>query len=85
MSYAKGERDMVVMQHNLRARFPDGSVEVHTSALVAFAADGSTAMARTVGYTAAAAGALVKAGAEKAAREAGAERGAGGAAAKGSC
>jgi alpha-aminoadipic semialdehyde synthase len=59
MSYAKGERDMVVMQHNLRARFPDGSVEVHTSALVAFAADGSTAMARTVGYTAAAAAALI--------------------------
>jgi alpha-aminoadipic semialdehyde synthase len=59
MSYATGERDMVVMQHNLRARFPDGSVEVHTSALVAFAESGSTAMARTVGFTAAAAAALI--------------------------
>lgn len=59
MDYAPHERDMAAMQHELRVAFPDGSTEVHTSTLLEFATFSGhapgTAMARTVGFTAAAA------------------------------
>jgi len=65
----EGERDLAVMQHDIRAEFPDGTVELHSSALLEFgtilenAASGKktvvTAMSRTVGITAATAAALL--------------------------
>jgi len=53
--YAPGERDMVVMQHELIVQPREGGPqERHTATLVEFAVpNGETAMARTVGLTAA--------------------------------
>lgn len=49
MAYAKGERDMLVMQHQFIARFPDGKEEDITSTMVDFGEpNGDTSMARTV-------------------------------------
>ena len=60
MAIARGERDCVVMSHTLRAAFPGGRVEEHTSELLEFGAPhGATAMARTVGLTAAAAAGVI--------------------------
>jgi len=54
MSYTEGERDMVAMYHELDVERPDGSVERHTATLIQYAEPhGATAMARTVGLTAA--------------------------------
>ena len=65
----EGERDLAVMQHEIRAEFPDGTVELHSSALLEFGTilenDSSgkktvvTAMSRTVGITAATAASLL--------------------------
>ncbi len=51
--------DVALMQHEVVAAFPGGAVERHTCTLVERGRDGLTAMARTVGYTAAAAAALL--------------------------
>jgi alpha-aminoadipic semialdehyde synthase len=63
MALRAGERDMAVMQHELRAEMPDGSVELHSSSLLEFAREERgvlvTAMARTVGLCAGAAAALL--------------------------
>jgi hypothetical protein len=63
MALRAGERDMAVMQHELRAELPDGSVELHSSSLLEFAREENgvpvTAMARTVGLCAGAAAALL--------------------------
>jgi len=54
MSYHAGERDMVAMYHELLVQLEDGSLERHTATLVEYAKpNGATAMARTVGITAA--------------------------------
>jgi saccharopine dehydrogenase-like NADP-dependent oxidoreductase len=60
MRYRPGERDMVVMQHDLRAEFPDGRTEHVTSTLVRLGeAWGDSAMSQTVSYSAASAARLV--------------------------
>jgi saccharopine dehydrogenase-like NADP-dependent oxidoreductase len=54
MSYAKGERDMALMHHVVTAAFPDGHTEEHHGTLIEYGiVHGDTAMARTVGITAA--------------------------------
>jgi hypothetical protein len=55
MSYAPGERDMALMVHEIEVAYPDGRRELRTSSLVQYGdlAKHQTAMARTVGCTAA--------------------------------
>lgn len=54
MSYQTGERDMVAMYHELLVERRDGGLERRTATLVEYAQpQGATAMARTVGLTAA--------------------------------
>ena len=54
MRYRPGERDMVVMQHELTAEFPDGRTEQITSSIIRVGeAWGDSAMAQTVSYSAA--------------------------------
>jgi len=55
MAYGACERDMAAMQHELRVTLPSGEEEVHTSTLLQFGDAHGTAMARTVGFAAAAA------------------------------
>ena len=59
LNYREGERDMVLMQHNIQAIFDDGSTESHVSSLDVRGSDQHSAMSQTVGYTAAAAVQLV--------------------------
>eukprot|EP00405_Crypthecodinium_cohnii_P014854 CAMPEP_0206444564 /NCGR_PEP_ID=MMETSP0324_2-20121206/14986_1 /ASSEMBLY_ACC=CAM_ASM_000836 /TAXON_ID=2866 /ORGANISM="Crypthecodinium cohnii, Strain Seligo" /LENGTH=1054 /DNA_ID=CAMNT_0053912609 /DNA_START=222 /DNA_END=3386 /DNA_ORIENTATION=+ len=60
MLYRKGERDMVAMYHELVVRLANGSYERRTATLIEYAdPKGATAMARTVGVTAAIAARLV--------------------------
>ena len=60
MSYAQGQRDMALMQHELDVTFPaTGRAERRTATLISYATKGATAMARTVGYTAAIATQLI--------------------------
>jgi Saccharopine dehydrogenase and related proteins len=60
MLYAPGERDMVVLQHEFRAAFPDGTAERTVSTLIDYGIPGGdTSMSRTVGLPAAAAADLV--------------------------
>ena len=63
MSYAPGERDMALMRHELTLELPGGRRERRTGTLIQYAQGGHTAMARTVGYTAAAAAQLLLQGA----------------------
>lgn len=52
MSYAPGERDMVMLQHKFVIEWTDGSTETRTSTLEAYGApngQGHSAMALTVG------------------------------------
>jgi len=52
LAFSPGERDLVVLNHDIEAQLPAGSVELHRISLVAYGdADGYSAMARTVGYT----------------------------------
>lgn len=55
MTLGSDERDMVLMHHDIRGEFSDGTLEKHTSSLQSFGegAGGMTAMCKTVGYTAA--------------------------------
>ncbi|MFH1681375.1 MAG: saccharopine dehydrogenase C-terminal domain-containing protein [Candidatus Eisenbacteria bacterium] len=54
MSYAKGERDMIVLHHEFLGAFEGGKKERITSTLVDFGIPkGDSAMSRTVGYPAA--------------------------------
>jgi len=60
LQFSDSEKDMVAMFHSVVGRMPDGTVEEHTSRLLAFGIPGGdTAMAATVGYTTAAATELV--------------------------
>jgi short subunit dehydrogenase-like uncharacterized protein len=68
MILLEGERDIAVMQHEIQAEFPNGTSELHTSALLEFGTihdneSGKksfvTAMSQTVGITAATAAALL--------------------------
>ena len=52
LQYKEGEKDMVAMFHTVTGEMPDGSVESHTSRLLAFGTPGGdSAMSATVGYT----------------------------------
>ena len=53
LAYEEGERDMVLMAHTVVAEFPDGTVEEHTSTMQLYGDERFTAMAKTVGVTAA--------------------------------
>lgn len=55
LQYKEGEKDMVAMFHTVTGELPDGTVEAHTSRLLAFGTPGGdSAMSATVGYTTAA-------------------------------
>jgi len=53
LQFAEGERDMVLMHHDIKASFCDGSAEHHKCQLQVFGDGKMTAMCKTVGYTAA--------------------------------
>ena len=60
MSYKKGERDMIVLQHEIVAKYANGKTECAHSLLINYGIpDGSSAMARSVGLPAAIAVKLV--------------------------
>ncbi len=60
MQYKEGERDMIVMQHDFAAIFPDGKKEYITSLLIDYGfPNGDSAMARTVSLPAAIASKLI--------------------------
>ncbi|UCG17426.1 MAG: hypothetical protein JSV19_05230, partial [Phycisphaerales bacterium] len=60
MSYKPGERDMIIMQHEFIAEYPDKPSETVYSTLVDYGIpDGDSSMARTVGLPAAMAAKLV--------------------------
>jgi saccharopine dehydrogenase (NADP+, L-glutamate forming)/spermidine synthase len=64
MSYAPGERDMIVLCHYFTARFPNGTGEEITSTLIDYGRPGGdSAMARTVGLPAAIGARLILSGA----------------------
>jgi hypothetical protein len=63
LTFGENERDMVAMYHTVNGRMPDGTMEHHTSRLLAFGTPGGdSAMSTTVGYTTAAAAELLLAG-----------------------
>ncbi|KAI6224429.1 hypothetical protein M3Y99_01399800 [Aphelenchoides fujianensis] len=52
LAYAPGERDLVVLNHDIEAQLPAGSTMLNRISLVAYGdSHGYSAMARTVGYT----------------------------------
>ena len=53
LRYEENERDMVLMHHDIHASFDNGRVENHLCSLQLFGDDKTTAMSKTVGYTAA--------------------------------
>jgi len=53
LQFEDGERDMVLMHHDIKASFDDGSAESHSCSMQLFGDDSMTAMSKTVGYTAA--------------------------------
>ncbi len=60
LAYRPGERDMIVLKHELIAEYPDRSRELLTSRMVEFGyPDGDTAMARTVSLPVAIAARLI--------------------------
>uniref|UniRef100_A0A8C2K0Z9 Aminoadipate-semialdehyde synthase n=1 Tax=Cyprinus carpio TaxID=7962 RepID=A0A8C2K0Z9_CYPCA len=60
LSFAKGERDMIVMRNDVGIRHPTGELETkHISLVVYGDPDGYSAMAKTVGYPAAIAARMV--------------------------
>lgn len=60
LTFSDNEKDMVAMYHTVNGRMPDGSMEHHTSRLLAFGVPGGdSAMSTTVGYTTAAAAELL--------------------------
>lgn len=60
LQYEEGERDMIVLQHNFKASYPDGKKERIISTLVDYGIPhGDSSMARTVGLPAAIATKLI--------------------------
>jgi saccharopine dehydrogenase-like NADP-dependent oxidoreductase len=60
MQYADGERDLVVMHHEIVGEYPSGKRELHTSTMIQYGdPDGDSAMARTVGLPAAIAASMI--------------------------
>jgi len=60
MSYKKGERDMIILQHDFIAEYPKGKKEHITSLMIDYGIpNGETAMARTVSLPAAIATKLI--------------------------
>ncbi|KAI1715545.1 saccharopine dehydrogenase NADP binding domain-containing protein [Ditylenchus destructor] len=53
LAYEPGEKDIIILNHDIEATLPAGSLERHRISMVAYGdPDGYSAMARTVGYTA---------------------------------
>ena len=59
LSYAPGERDMVILQHRIFVRYADGDKEIVSTMIDYGVPDRETAMARTVGLPAAIAADLI--------------------------
>jgi len=59
LRYEEGECDMIVMHHMVEASFEDGSEESHHASLHVRGDADSSAMSKTVGYTAAVAAGLI--------------------------
>jgi len=59
LRYEEGQHDMVVMHHMVEASFEDGSKESHHASLHVLGDVSSSAMSKTVGYTAAVAAGLI--------------------------
>lgn len=59
LQYEDGEHDMVVMHHMVEASFEDGNEESHHASLHVMGDSTSSAMSKTVGYTAAVAAGLI--------------------------
>jgi saccharopine dehydrogenase-like NADP-dependent oxidoreductase len=62
LQFSETEKDMVGMYHSVIGEMPNGTMETHSSRLLAFGTPGlkgETAMAATVGYTTAAAAELI--------------------------
>jgi len=62
LQFKENERDMVAMFHTIVGRFPDGTIERHTSRLLDFGEpgrNGDSSMSKTVGYTTGAAAELI--------------------------
>ncbi|MQY56951.1 saccharopine dehydrogenase, partial [bacterium] len=60
LQYEEGERDMIILQHQFIASYPDDKKEKITSTLIDFGIpDGDSSMARTVGLPAAIATRLI--------------------------
>ncbi|MGD8534692.1 MAG: saccharopine dehydrogenase C-terminal domain-containing protein [Candidatus Aminicenantes bacterium] len=60
LQYEEGERDMIILQHQFIASYPDGKKEKITSTLIDYGIpDGDSSMARTVGLPAAIATRLI--------------------------
>lgn len=62
LQFKHNERDMAAMFHTIVGKFPDGTVERHTSRLLDFGdpgMNGDSAMSKTVGYTTGAAAELI--------------------------
>jgi saccharopine dehydrogenase-like NADP-dependent oxidoreductase len=53
LQFEEGERDMVLMHHDIRAVFGDGSNETLSCSMELYGDDRMTAMCKTVGFTAA--------------------------------
>lgn len=53
LQFEEGERDMVLMHHDIKAAFDNGIIETHSCSLQLFGDEQMTAMCKTVGYTAA--------------------------------
>mmetsp|Transcript_32325 Transcript_32325/g.68355 ORF Transcript_32325/g.68355 Transcript_32325/m.68355 type:complete len:1058 (+) Transcript_32325:153-3326(+) len=53
LQFEESERDMVLMHHDIKAIFDDGSSENHSCSMQLFGDNTTTAMSKTVGYTAA--------------------------------
>ncbi|KAK6030158.1 saccharopine dehydrogenase [Ostertagia ostertagi] len=52
LSFQKGERDLVILNHDIGVRLQSGNLERHRVSMVAYGdPNGFSAMARTVGYT----------------------------------
>ena len=50
LAFGPGERDMILMQHDIGVQWPDGTQEAHQLSLVVYGdVDGYSAMAKTVG------------------------------------
>nr|CAB3219604.1 alpha-aminoadipic semialdehyde synthase, mitochondrial-like [Phallusia mammillata] len=50
LPYEKGEKDVVILRHEIEGNFRNGNKETHNVDMVVYGDDGYTAMSKTVGY-----------------------------------